>query len=140
MIEMISGCTRIGSHVMTPADGPFITVKEIEEHLVGIGVARYLDAAASPLPAADEIGPEPSAGMGEDKEAAEGEQTAFARLDAEQLKTMKNLQLKKLAKDLGIDVKNLRTNAELIAAITAVDIEADDEEDAPALSAEDIVV
>ena len=61
MIEMISGCTRIGSHVVTPADGPFITVKEIEEHLVGIGVARYVDAAPAPVPAADEIGPEPSA-------------------------------------------------------------------------------
>lgn len=140
MIEMISGCTRIGSHVMTPADGPFITTKEIEKHLVDNGVARYVDDAPAPSPAADKIDPGPSASMGEDKEAAEGKKTVSARLDPEQLKTMKNLQLKKLAKDMGIDVTNLRTNAELIDAITAVDVEIDDDEDAPDLSAEDIVV
>lgn len=110
------------------------------ERLVSIGVASYIDAAASPVPAVSNEGTETSASMGEPENAAEGEKTASARLDPEQLKTMKNLQLKKLARDMGIDVTGLRTNAELIDAITAVDVEIDTDEDTPDLTPEDIVV
>lgn len=140
MIEMISGCTRIGSRVVTPADGAISTEPEIEKRLVELGVARHLDAVASPVPAVPDEEAKTIASTGEPENAAEGKKTAFARLDPEQLKTMKNLQLKKLAKDMGIDVSNLRTNAELIDAITAAKVEVDDGEDAPDLSAEDIVV
>ncbi len=147
MIEIISGCTRIGNRIVSAADGPFITEPEIEKRLVNLGVAQYLDAAASPAPAVPDEDAETSASTGQPENAAEGKKTVSARLDPEQLKTMKNLQLKKLAKDMGIDVTDLRTNAELIEAITSVDVEIDAEEDndgadedAPDLTPEDIVV
>lgn len=148
MIEIISGCTRIGNRIVSAADGPFITEPEIEKRLVELGVARYLDAATSPSFAAPDKGAETSASTGQPENAAEGEKTVSARLATEQLKTMKNLQLKKLAKDMGIDVTDLRTNAELIEAITSVDVEidacedtdGDDEDAAPVLTPEDIVV
>ena len=41
---------------------------------------------------------------------------------------------------MGIDVTGLRTNAELIDAITAVDVEIDTDEDTPDLTPEDIVI
>lgn len=146
MIRMINGATRIGNRVITASDGPFSIDPKGEEYLVSRGVAVYCDAAASTLPAAPDEGTETSASTGQPENAAEGEKTASARLDPEQLKTMKNLQLKKLAKDMGIDVTGLRTSAELIEAITSVDVEidadedTDDAEDAPDLTPEDIVV
>lgn len=68
-------------------------------------------------------------------EPAEGEETA--RLDPEQLKELTNAKLKELAEEMGIDTANLKTKAQLIAAITDVPLEdaisgEEDDEGAPA--------
>ena len=50
-------------------------------------------------------------------------------LDAEQLATMTNEQLKNLAGDLGVDVTGCKKKADYIAAIVAVEVEAPVEDD-----------
>lgn len=66
---------------------------------------------------------------------AEDEETAH--LDPEQLKELTNAKLKELAEEMGIDTAKLKTEAQLIAAITDVPLEdaisgEDDGEGAPA--------
>lgn len=59
-------------------------------------------------------------------------------LDAAQLETMTNEQLKNLAGDLGIDVTGCKKKADYVAAIVAVEVEAPVEDDElPELDAAD---
>ena len=56
----------------------------------------------------------------EPEQAAQPE--AAAHLDKEQLESMKFDDLKKLAEDMGIDTKGLKKKAELVEAISAVEV------------------
>ena len=115
----------------TEKDGPFALTDEQEARLVALGVAVYVDA-----PPAEENGPEE---QGNDSD----EQETVAQLDAEQLKELTNAKLKELAEEMGIDTDGLRTKAQLIDAITAVDVviepPEDDEDDLPQFDAAEAV-
>lgn len=62
----------------------------------------------------------------EPEQAAQPE--AAAHLDKEQLESMKFDDLKKLAEDMGIDTKGLKKKAELVEAISAVEVIPGEEE------------
>lgn len=142
MIIMTSGSTRIGNRVYTPADGPFDAGAEAEKRLVRLGVARFAGAAASPSPAVRDERPEPSVNTVPAETAAEGEKTAF--LDPEQFGDMNFAQLKKLAKDMGLDITGARSRAALIEMICAEPVEPGEEEPddeaPPDLTAEEPIV
>lgn len=142
MIRMIYGATRIGNRVITSADGPFSTDPKSEEYLVSRGVAAYCDAAASSSPAARDERPEPSVNTGQLENTAECEKTAF--LDPEQFEDMNFAQLKKLAKDMGLDITGARSKAALIEMICAEPVtpgdEEPDDETPPDLTAEEPIV
>lgn len=61
-----------------------------------------------------------------EEQAAQPE--AAAHLDKEQLESMKFDDLKKLAEDMGIDTKGLKKKAELVEAISAVEVIPGEEE------------
>ncbi len=55
MIRLISGSTRIGSKVVTPDYGVFLTDKTTESRLVSLGVAEFVDMeVATPVIGANE--------------------------------------------------------------------------------------
>lgn len=103
----------------TPEDGVFECEIEQAKRLVSLGVAEY---------AAEEKTPE-------------GDRLA-GHLDAEQLEAMNFNDLKKLAKDMGVNPDG-KTKAAYIAALVAVEVEADaedaveDPDDLPDLNAAD---
>ena len=113
---------------MTPTSGAFDAPAEVAARLVSLGVAEYCDIPPVATPDAPVSGFEPGETMGEVEQPAEGQETAF--LDAEQMQGMTVSALKKLAEDMGIDTKKLRTKAQLIAAICDVPLEDCIEEDA----------
>ena len=90
---------------------PFETSPEQEERLVRLDVAEYVGEPekAEPVnePAQVQI-------PKNDEEAA--------HLDPEQLKELTNAELKAMAEDMGIDTAKLKTKAQFIEAITAVDV------------------
>ena len=112
MIKII--CGVYGHYVTDPKTGksrvvpkdknskPFELEPEQEARLVGLGVAKYVNA---PVPE-------------ETPEAGE----SFGHLDPEQLEEMTNAKLKELAEDMGIETKKLTTKAKLIEAITAANV------------------
>ena len=55
-------------------------------------------------------------------EKKEAQPEPAAHLDGDQLDGMKFDDVKKLAEDMGIDTKNLKKKADLIAAISAVEV------------------
>lgn len=65
-------------------------------------------------------------------EADAGEAEQAAHLDREQLEAMKFDDLKKLATDMGVDIKGLKSKNDIVEAIVAVEVvpgsEADEEE------------
>ena len=105
----------------TPEDGVFECEIEQAKRLVSLGVAEYAAEHKT--------------------EAPEGDKLA-GHLDAEQLEAMNFNDLKKLAKDMGVNPAD-KTKAGYIAALVAVEVEADaedaveDPDDLPDLDAAD---
>jgi len=61
-------------------------------------------------------------------------------LDAEQLQDMTFTELKALAKDMGIETGKIKSKAGMIEAITAVEVYADELEEAPPVfDAQDVI-
>lgn len=90
--------------------------------LVALGVAAVV--VATPQKAENETG------TGENTPAPETPQApAIGSLDPEQLSTMTNADLKKLAEDLGLDTAKLRVKADFVAAISAVEFPVEDDPD-----------
>ena len=104
----------------TPEHGPFECDDAQAERLVGLGVAEYVGLqwrqVADPAPQTD-------AQQGDTGEP----EKATGHLDAAQLETMTNEQLKNLAADMGVDVTGCKKKADYIAAIVAVEVELGDE-------------
>lgn len=99
-----------------PENGAFECEDAQAEHFVSLGVAEYVDEAApTEVRVKTEIG-----------ESAEPE-TGF--LDPEKLKEMNFSQLKKLATEMGADVKGCKSKADIINTITALEVGVDDEDD-----------
>ena len=91
-------------------------------------------------PTATETAPAdvPATAEGNDTPAAEASQNGSeaAHLDPDQLQSMTVAELKKLAADMGIETKQLKTKDELVEAICAEDVVPGDEStEAPELSA-----
>lgn len=99
----------------TPADKPFECDAEQAERLVALGVAEYV---AKPGVQVVE-----NQTNGEDDGAPK-----TGHLDAEQLEKMDYNDLKKLAAEMGVKPEG-KTKADYIAAIAAVEVEIDDDED-----------
>ena len=103
----------------TPKDGAFECEIEQAKRLVSLGVAEYVEAEKP-----------------QSFQTVEGEKL-IARLDAEQLESMDFNDLKKLAKDMGVN-PNGKKKTDYIAAILAADMEPGEEADGdepPALDA-----
>lgn len=97
---------------------PFNTSPEQEARLVKLGVAEYVDEPAK-VPA---VGESAQVHIPKNDEAV-------AHLDPDQLKELTNAELKKMAEEMGIDTAKLKTKAQLIEAITAVDVAPGPDED-----------
>ena len=130
------GCrTKTGIH--TVMRGEQCEVSESEaRRLIGLGVAKspYITdrGTASTLAAA------PATAEGNDTPTAETQQggSGTAHLDPNQLQDMTVAELKKLAADMGIETKQLKTKDELVEAICAEDVVPGDEStETPELSA-----
>lgn len=91
----------------TPEDGPFECEIEQAKHFVELGVAEFVADTKS------------------DGKAQDGDKLV-GHLDAEQLETMTNAELIKLAEDMGVDLTGCKKKAEYIAAIVAAEVEVDD--------------
>lgn len=143
MVRMISGSTRIGKRIYTPADGFFEAATEVEQRLVLLGVAEY-DAEMVSEPVATDAAPASGDTTCVDMPSEENgaENDAEAHLDAEQLQALTVAQLKAMAEEMGIATAKLKKKDDLIAAITAVPVEpgAADEDTPPALGLEAPIV
>ena len=97
---------------------PFNTSPEQEARLVKLGVAEYVDepAKAEPVNETAQV------------QSPKNDEVA-AHLDPEQLKELTNAELKKMAEEMSIDTAKLKTKAQLIEAITAVDVAPGPDED-----------
>ena len=130
------GCCS-GKSVHTVMRGEQCEVSEAEgARLIGLGMAKAVPVAAN----APEIVPvaAPGASEGNDTPGSETSQDSpeTACLDSEQLHSMAVANLKKLASDMGIDTKQLKTKDALIEAICAEEVVPGDEcADGPELSA-----
>lgn len=155
MIKIKCGTCGTSQGYMTPSSGELSLPASEEARLVARGVADYVtrpvigdhDAAATPPDGGDD------GGAGEntpDMEVpAEGLEApggnGIGHLDEEQLLTMKLVDLKALAEDMGIDTSGLKSKADYAKAIAAVEVEpgelcTKDGEDLPDLGAEDPVI
>lgn len=130
------GCrTKTGIH--TVMRGEQCEVSESEaRRLIGLGVAK------SPYITDRGTASHPCGGSGDcgrnDTPTAETQQggSGTAHLDPNQLQDMTVAELKKLAADMGIDTKQLKTKDALIQAICAEDVVPGDEcTDGPELAA-----
>lgn len=96
----------------TPESGAFECSDEQADRLVRLGVAIYAGTAGKPAQQAD----------------AEPEQTVKGHLDAKELEGWSYNELKKLAAEMGVEVKGNK-KADYIAAIAAEEVEASAEDD-----------
>lgn len=101
--------------------------------LVGLGVAEIVDAPAAPSAAEQEYSDTPAK-----KNAAE--KPVAAHLVPEDFADMTVANLKKMAADMGIDTKALKTKDALIQAICAEEVYPGEPMDGPDLGAEAPVV
>lgn len=103
--------------------------------LVGLGVAEIVDAPAAPVSSAaeQEYNDTPA-------EKSATEKPAAAHLVPEDLADMTVANLKKMAADMGIDTKALKTKDALIQAICAEEVYPGEPMDGPDLGAEAPVV
>ena len=112
----------------TPENGPFECDDVQAGRLVAAGVAAYVNElgwrqVAEPAPQTD------GQQQGQDDGQQQEPEKAPCHLDAAQLETMTNEQLKALAADMGVDVTGCKKKADYIAAIVAVEVEPGDEVD-----------
>lgn len=125
MIRITSGTVRTSQGLKTSKDKPFALPPEEEQRFIDRNVAARVYQEAPPEPVATPPAAPQDEGVdvnsSEEKPGAEGEETA-ANLDADQLKKMKLDDLKKLAKDMGIDTTGLRTKDDYAKAIAAVEV------------------
>lgn len=112
----------------TPENGAFECSDEQADRLVRLGVAIYAGTAAKTAQQAD----------AEPEQDNEPEQTVKGHLDAEELEGWDYNELKKLAADMGVEVKG-KKKADYIAAIVAeeVEVSAEDNELPPDLDVVD---
>ena len=101
--------------------------------LAGLGVAEIVDAPAAPSAAEQEYNDTPA-------EKSVAEKPAAAHLVPEDLADMTVANLKKMAADMGIDTKALKTKDALIQAICAEEVYPGEPMDGPDLGAEAPVV
>lgn len=130
------GCrTKTGIH--TVMRGEQCEVSESEaRRLIGLGVAKspYITDRTT----ANALAATPATAEGNDTPADETRQSGAetAHLAPDQLQSMTVAELKKLAADMGIETKQLKTKDELVEAICAEDVVPGDEStEAPELSA-----
>ena len=153
IINGIYGYRPEGRMIVVPTSpkDPPIGVDEAEaERLVAAGIAQYVDASfdhhhhtheeavATGLSQPD--GGETIANMGEDGDGESGvsePDSVTGHLDAEDLKTWKYDDLKKLASDMGIEPGKFRKKEALIEAICAEEVTAPAEAIVPEV--EDVV-
>ena len=102
----------------TPENGAFECGDEQADRLVRLGVAIYAGTAGKTAQQAD----------AEPEQSNEPEQTVTGHLSAEDLEGWDYNELKKLAADMGVEVKG-KKKADYIAAITAEEVEASAEDD-----------
>ena len=102
----------------TPENGAFECGDEQADRLVRLGVAIYAGTAGKTAQQAD----------AEPEQSNEPEQTVKGHLSAEDLEGWDYNELKKLAADMGVEVKG-KKKADYIAAITAEEVEASAEDD-----------
>jgi len=107
--------------------GPVDVDPDEAARLVEAGVAEYVT---------DELVTETETAPAEEEST---EKTVTGHLDGTDLETMTVNDLKALANDMGIDTSKLKKKADLIEAISAVEISAPAEEEAPELDAQDVV-
>ena len=101
-------------------------------------VAPVRSVQAAPVPKSSE-NPTESGNARNGAENANNGQIA-GHLDAEQLQEMSYTELKALAKDMGIEAGKIKSKAGMIEAITAVEVYADDLEEAPPVfGAQDVI-
>lgn len=121
------GCpTKTGVHTVAHSERCEVSDAEAAR-LVGLGVAKYVFSA----PTAPETAPAdvPATAEGNDtpdEEASQGG-SETATLAPDQLRSMTVANLKKLAADMGIDTKQLKTKDALIEAICAEEVIPGDE-------------
>ena len=97
---------------------PFVTSPEQEARLVKLGVAEYVGE------------PEKVSAVNEPAQVQSSEiSEEVSHLDPDQLKELTNAELKKMAEEMSIDTSKLKTKAQLIEAITAVDVVPGSDED-----------
>ena len=111
----------------TPESGPFECDDAQAARLVELGVAEYVGPVWRAVDPASEA--EPDTQQEETGEPSQETEKATGHLDAAQLETMTNAQLKQLAEDMGVDVTGCKKKADYIAAIVAVEVELGDEVD-----------
>lgn len=102
----------------TSESGVFECGDEQADRLVRLGVAIYAGTAGKTVQQAD----------AEPERANDPEQTVKGHLSAEDLEDWDYNELKKLAADMGVEVKG-KKKADYIAAITAEEVEASAEDD-----------
>lgn len=102
----------------TPESGAFECSDEQADRLVRLGVAIYAGTAGKTTQQAD----------AKPERANDPEQTVKGHLSAEDLEGWDYNELKKLAADMGVEVKG-KKKADYIAAITAEEVEASAEDD-----------
>lgn len=125
----------------TPENGPFECDDAQAARYVKLGAAEYVGAQEVPAEQVDDQQNDDQ--QNDDQQVETGEpsqepEKVAYHLDAEQLENMTVAQLKALAKDMGADVSGCKKKPDYIAAIVAVDVHIDDEDDElPDLSAAD---
>lgn len=137
MIKIISGTVRTSQGLKTSKDKPFALPPEEEQRFIDRKVAArvFLEEIVEPVAtAADRSKDNGEDDTASDQNAAQEGEEASANLDVDQLKTMKLDDLKKLAKDMGVDTTGLRSREDYAKAIAAVDVVVE-----PDLTAEDVV-
>lgn len=133
------------SHVICKSrvDPPFEVDEETGNYLLSRGVAELVDTSPAEDASAPSVDVESAGGSSTPPDAENDAQDAeTAHLDEEQLLTMTNAELKKLAEDMGLDASKCRNKAAYVALIAGADveIEEDDDELPPDLNAEAPIV
>ena len=122
--------------------GTCIVSEEEADRLVSLGVAKVIESVPEAVATPQEDDTEASAYA--DMPAVDvSALCGSVVLDPDQLRALTVKDLRKLAGDMGCDLTGLRTKAQLIAAITAVEVEPgpeDDGEEPPDIRAEAPVV
>ena len=121
------------------------SVVEVDDE---VGLRMINNCSAKEMPRPDEKTARPASpkpGMGENPpkavNAPEGPKNAKSvkgHLDGEDLESLSFAELKALAKDLGIEAGKIKSKTGMIEAITAVEVEAPDD-DLPELTPQDVV-